>query len=69
MTLTPAGDLARLTATIGYLPPLALVMLTAPILAASIVLTWHGLRGSDPGPAAPLLLYLARLILRLGRRP
>jgi hypothetical protein len=60
-----------LSSALGYLPALALALALAamPVLAASIILTWHGVRGSDPGPAAQLLLQLTRLILRLGRRP
>jgi hypothetical protein len=58
-----------LSSALGYLPALALALAAMPVLAASIILTWHGVRGSDPGPAAQLLLQLTRLILRLGRRP
>ena len=46
---------------------LLLVLCSAPVAAACLVLTWHGLRGTDPGPAGPLLLQLTRTILRLGR--
>ena len=42
--------------------------LLAPVLAAALVLTWHGLRGTDPGPAARHLLALVELVL-LRRKP
>lgn len=46
---------------------LLLALCSAPVVAACIVLTWHGLRGTDPGPAGTLLLQLTRTILRFGR--
>jgi len=42
-------------------------VLLAPIVAATIVLTWHGLRGTKPGPAGQLLLDLIKIILRRPR--
>ena len=63
--LTVIGGLA---ATVGTGPAItvAAVML-APVAAATVVLTWHGLRGPNPGPAATLLLTLVALVLF--RRP
>jgi hypothetical protein len=47
---------------------LAVVIMLAPIAAATIVLTWHGLRGTNPGPAAGLLLKLVEMVLPRRRR-
>jgi hypothetical protein len=51
-------------------PPaiVAVAFLLSPVAAATLVLTWHGLRGSDPGPAGNQLLKLVELILLRGRR-
>jgi hypothetical protein len=35
----------------------------SPIVATTAVLTWHGLRGTRPGPAGRLLLQLVELVL------
>jgi hypothetical protein len=40
----------------------ALTVLLAPILASTVVFTWHGLRGTDPGRAATHLLALVEII-------
>lgn len=39
-----------------------------PVLAASLVLLWNGIRGSDPGPSGALLLTLVALVLEMVRR-
>jgi hypothetical protein len=39
-----------------------LIIIGAPVLGATTVLTWHGLRGSTPGPAASQLLKLVELV-------
>jgi hypothetical protein len=62
------GWLYELALTIG--PTAAVVLLAvllAPIVAATIVLTWHGLRGTKPGPAGQLLLDLIKIIFRRPR--
>jgi hypothetical protein len=38
------------------------------VLAAVMVLVWHGLRGTDPGPAGLMLITLVRLVLPLAAR-
>ena len=45
-----------------------LVIWGCPVLATATVLTWHGLRGTDPGPAARQLLKLVELVIPRGRR-
>lgn len=56
------GGLAQ---TLGLSSTLALTaMLIFPVMAATVVLTWHGLRGTDPGPAATQLLALVEVALR-----
>jgi hypothetical protein len=62
--------IAELTdAAIGNAPTLAAIaIVTAPVGAATLVLTWHGLRGTSPGPAAGQLLKLVELVL-FRRRP
>jgi len=45
-----------------------LVVVLTPVLGATIVLTWHGLRGTRPGPAAGHLLKLVELVTFPGRR-
>jgi hypothetical protein len=45
----------------------ALPLLLA-VVAACSVLTWHGLRGTNPGPAGALLIRLVELFLRRGGR-
>ncbi len=52
--------------TAGSVAVLLLVLLI-PVAAATVVFTWHGLRGTHPGPAAELLLKLVELLLP-GRR-
>lgn len=69
-TLTPVpsviGDLA---AAVGAGPAIiVIVVVLAPVAALTVVLTWHGLRGTHPGPAAALLLKLVELVL-FRRRP
>jgi hypothetical protein len=44
------------------------LILVAPIAALTVVLTWHGLRGTNPGPAGALFLKLVELVL-FRRRP
>jgi hypothetical protein len=58
-----------LAAAPGAGPALMVVIVVlAPVAAATLVLTWHGLRGTNPGPAATLLLKLVELVLRRGTR-
>lgn len=64
----PIGVITRLASTVGPGLTLALFVLLLPTMAATVVLTWHGLRGSNPGPAGNLLLKLVELTLRRGRR-
>jgi hypothetical protein len=64
MAVNATGDLAHLIPALGDLSLFLLGLAAVPIVAACIVLTWHGIRGSDPGPAAGQLLQLTRLILR-----
>jgi hypothetical protein len=65
-TLTAIGDLV---AILGPGPAIAvLLVLGAPVVALTVVLTWHGLRGTNPGPAPALLLKLVELVL-FRRRP
>jgi hypothetical protein len=45
-----------------------LICLATPVLAATVVLTWHGLRGTQPGPAAGQLLLLIEILTRRRRR-
>jgi hypothetical protein len=40
-----------------------LLILAGPVAAATVVLSWHGLRGTNPGPAAAQLLKLVELVL------
>jgi len=47
-----------------FVSVLILVAMTLPVVAATVVYTWHGLRGSDPGPSGQLLLDLVRVITR-----
>ena len=59
--LTTIGELA---AGLGTGPAIAVLLIrTAPVIAATVVLTWHGLRGTNPGPAAAQLLKLVELVL------
>jgi hypothetical protein len=47
-------------------PTLALIataVLLLPVLAATVVFAWHGIRGTDPGPAGQLLITLVRIVL------
>jgi hypothetical protein len=44
----------------------AALSLLLTVVAACSVLTWHGLRGTNPGPAGALLLRLVELFLRRG---
>ena len=63
-----ANELAALAS--GSVPIVTVLGLLTPVLAAALVLTWHGLRGTDPGPAAQHLLGLVELVLlRRKRRP
>jgi hypothetical protein len=39
-----------------------IVALLLPVLAATVVLAWHTLKGTDPGPAADHLLTLVRIL-------
>lgn len=42
---------------------LAVSIVAAPVLVATATLGLHVWRGTDPGPAAELLLHLVRLLL------
>ena len=42
---------------------LAVSIVAAPVLAATVTLGLHVWRGTDPGPAAELLLQLIRVLL------
>lgn len=60
--------IGHLIQTISVGPAISLALGSiSPVLAATLVLLWHGLRGTDPGPAGPLLLKLVQLVLP-GRR-
>jgi len=71
-----ANVLTLTTATVGGAlslggPTAAMICITlafaAPalaVLAATIVLVWHGLHGTDPGPAGRMLITLVRIVLR-----
>jgi hypothetical protein len=61
--LTAIGDATGSATVLGTM---AIALLT-PIGAATLVLTWHGLRGTDPGPAARMLLRLVELLVRRRR--
>jgi hypothetical protein len=54
------SDISTPTSSITII---VLLVLGVPVVAATVVLTWHGLRGSNPGPAAAMLLKLVHLIL------
>jgi hypothetical protein len=62
--------IASLTgAAVGTAPTLVVILIVlAPVAAATLVLTWHGLRGTNPGPAASMLLTLVELVLLWRRR-
>jgi hypothetical protein len=61
ITFTAIGHLAT---ALGTGPAIALgLILLLPVAAATVVLTFHGLRGTNPGPAAALLLKLVELVL------
>jgi hypothetical protein len=49
-----AGPTLALTAT---------AILLLPVVAATVVFAWHGIRGTDPGPAGQLLITLVRIVL------
>jgi hypothetical protein len=49
------------------LSALVVIIVAAPVLMATATLGLHIWRGTDPGPAADLLLQLIRLLL--GRVP
>jgi hypothetical protein len=58
-----------LGAAVGSGPALTgIAIMLAPVASAALVLTWHGLRGTNPGPAASLLLKLIELLLPRRRR-
>jgi hypothetical protein len=42
---------------------LAAGVVAFPVAGATVVLTYHGWRGTNPGPAALLLLQLVQLVL------
>jgi len=64
MRTTILSALTGLAAVLGSGPLTAvLLVLLTPVVAAAIVLTWHGFRGTDPGPAATHLLRLVELVL------
>jgi hypothetical protein len=58
--LAPAG--------LGWVAAAAVLAFLAPIVAATAVLSWHALRGTNPGLAGRLLLQLVELVLRRRRR-
>jgi hypothetical protein len=43
-------------------------VLVLPVAAATVVLTWHGMRGTNPGPAATQLLKLVELVVPRRRK-
>jgi len=68
--LTVIGHVA---ASLGSGPATAIVLVLVglvllPVACAAAVLTWHGMRGTDPGPAAAYLLTLVGMVLPVGRR-
>jgi hypothetical protein len=71
-TLTSVTVLQALTAGLSPTGPATAVVLVllCPVVATTIVLSWHGLGGTNPGPAATQLLKLVELVLprRLPRR-
>jgi hypothetical protein len=51
-----------------YVAVATAVVLLLPVLAATVVLAWHALRATDPGPAARDLLTLVRILWTRTRR-
>jgi hypothetical protein len=66
-TLTSA--LRHLVGSLYSGPAICVTLLVLlPVASTAVVLTWHGLRGTDPGPAAEYLLRLVALVLPAPRR-
>jgi hypothetical protein len=64
ITTTVATVVSDLASALGPGPAIAvLAIIGLPVIAATLVLTWHGLRGTSPGPAATHLLKLVELLL------
>jgi predicted signal transduction protein with EAL and GGDEF domain len=63
-TLAPTHGTASTAVTVASLGVALPPILT--VLATVVVLTFHGIRGTNPGPAGRMLLTLVRLVL--GRR-
>jgi len=64
--------IGHVVASLGSGPATAIVLalvglLLLPVTCAAAVLTWHGMRGTDPGPAAVHLLTLVAMVLPVGR--
>jgi len=56
--------IGHVAAALGAGPALMLgLILLLPVAAATVVLTWHGMRGTNPGQAAAMLLKLVELVL------
>jgi hypothetical protein len=63
------GILAATNVRLALWAALALVVTRLlPVLATTLVLTWHAFRATTPGPAAQQLLTLVRMLWVRGRR-
>ena len=47
---------------------IGVLAMAVPVVATTIVLAWHALCRTDPGPAAQMLLDLVKLVLYSHRR-
>lgn len=61
--------IGHLAGVLGFGPVTSVALMgLLPVACTAAVLTWHGLRGTDPGPAAGYLLTLVAMVLPLGGR-